>query len=55
MKVSLGAFAKGVGAAAGVWLMVGLGAPYVNANPYADRLRGSLSRALGRQVEFRGQ
>jgi len=53
MKISIGTIAKGVGAAAGVWLMVGLGAPYVNANPYADRLRGSLSRALGRQVEFR--
>src|SRR5580698_634965 len=55
MKIPIGVIAKGVGAAAGVWLMVGLGAPYVNANPYADRLRGSLSRALGRQVEFRSE
>jgi hypothetical protein len=53
MKIPAAAIAKGVGAAAAVWLMVGLGAPYVDANPYADRLRGSLSRALGRQVEFR--
>jgi hypothetical protein len=53
MKIPFGAIFKGVGAAAGVWLVVGLGAPYVNADPYADRLRGSLSRALGRQVEFR--
>jgi hypothetical protein len=53
MKIPAGAILKGVGLAAGVWLVVGLGAPYVNANPYADRLRGSLSRALGRQVEFR--
>jgi len=53
MKIPFGAIAKGVGAAAVVWLTVGLGAPYVNADPYADRLRGSLSRALGRQVEFR--
>ncbi len=41
-----------VGAAPG-WLVVGLGSPSVNADPYADRLRGSLSRALGRQTEFR--
>jgi hypothetical protein len=53
MKLTPGVVFKGVGAAAAVWLVVGLGAPYVNANPYADRLRGSLSRALGRQVEFR--
>jgi hypothetical protein len=53
MKVPVSAIFKGAGAAAGVWLVVGLGAPYVNATPYADRLRGSLSRALGRQVEFR--
>ena len=53
MKIPVGPIVKGVGAAAGVWLVVGLGAPYVNANPYADRLRGSLSRALGRQVDFR--
>jgi hypothetical protein len=53
MKIPFGAIFKGVGLAAAVWLVVGLGAPYVNANPYADRLRGSLSRALGRQVEFR--
>ena len=53
MKIPAGAIFKGVGAAAAVWLVVGLGAPYVNADPYAERLRGSLSRALGRQVEFR--
>jgi len=53
MKISPKTVFKGLGAAAAVWLGVGLGAPYVDANPYADRLRGSLSRALGRQVEFR--
>jgi hypothetical protein len=53
MKIPVGPIVKGVGAAAAVWLLVGLCAPYVNADPYADRLRGSLSRALGRQVEFR--
>ena len=44
---------KLVGAGVLLWLVVGLGAPYVNATPYAERLRGSLSRALGREVEFR--
>jgi hypothetical protein len=53
MKIGPGVVFKGVAAAAVVWLVVGLCAPYVDANPYADRLRGSLSRALGRQVEFR--
>ncbi len=53
MRIGPAVISKGVGAAALVWLVVGLGAPYVNADPYADRLRGSLSRALGRQVEFR--
>ena len=43
---------KLVGAALVLWLLVGLGAPYLDANPYAERLRGSLSRALGREVEF---
>ena len=53
MKIPYGAIFKGVAAAGIVWLAVGLCAPYVNATPYAERLRGSLSRALGRQVEFR--
>ena len=53
MKIPPSAIFKGVGVAAALWLAVGLGAPYVNADPYAERLRGSLSRALGRQVEFR--
>jgi hypothetical protein len=53
MKIRPSAVFKGVCAAAAVWLVVGLGAPYIDANPYADRLRASLSRALGRQVEFR--
>jgi hypothetical protein len=53
MKIRPSAVFKGVCAAAAVWLVLGLGAPYIDANPYADRLRASLSRALGRQVEFR--
>jgi len=42
MKIGPGTVFKGVAAAAVVWLVVGLSAPYVDANPYADRLRGSL-------------
>ena len=53
MKVRLSTVGKLAGAGVALWLIVGLGAPYVNANPYSERLRGSLSRALGRQVEFR--
>jgi hypothetical protein len=53
MKIRPAAVFKGVGATAAAWLVVGLGAPYVDANPFAARLRGSLSRALGRPVEFR--
>jgi hypothetical protein len=53
MKVRASTVFKLLGAGLGLWLVVGLFAPYVNATPYADRLRGSLSRALGRRVEFR--
>ena len=53
MKISPEWPARGSAAAVAIWLSAGLGAPYINANPYAERLRGSLSRALGRQVEFR--
>ncbi|MBZ5724704.1 MAG: AsmA family protein [Acidobacteriia bacterium] len=35
-------------------LVAGLVAPYLNAGRYGERLRGSLARALGRGVEFRG-
>ena len=52
-RIPFAAIFKGIGLAAVVWLLVGLGAPYISATPYSDRLRGSLSRALGRQVEFR--
>jgi uncharacterized protein involved in outer membrane biogenesis len=53
MKLRLRTVLKLLGAAALLWIAVGLGAPYVDANAYTERLRGSLSRALGRQVEFR--
>jgi hypothetical protein len=42
-----------LGAMAALLLVVGFGVPYVNADKYAERLRHSLSRALGRDVEFR--
>ncbi len=35
-------------------LAAGVVAPYLSAERYGERLRGSLARALGRQVEFRG-
>lgn len=53
MKLRLRTVLKLLGATVALWLLVGLGAPYVNAAPYAERLRASLSRALGREVEFR--
>ena len=53
MKIRVSTVFKLLGLAAALWLLIGLGVPFVNATPYADRLRGSLSRALGRQVEFR--
>ena len=53
MKIRPSTVFKLLGAATLLWLVVGLGAPYVNATPYAERLRGSLSRALGREVEFK--
>jgi hypothetical protein len=53
MKIRPRTVLKAAGAVALLWLVVGLGVPYVDANPYSERLRGSLSRALGREVEFR--
>jgi hypothetical protein len=36
-------------------LVVGIAAPYINAGQYGERLRRSIERTLGRQVEFRGR
>jgi len=43
------------GALIALLLAVGVTAPYIHAGKYGERLRGSLERALGRQVEFRGK
>lgn len=54
MKIRPRTVWKAVGAGAGLLLAVGIAAPYLNADGYGARLRGSLERALGRRVEFRG-
>ena len=41
-----------LGALVVLLLVVGFGAPFLNADQYAARLRNSLSRALGRQVDL---
>ena len=41
-----------LGALVVLLLVVGFGAPYLNADQYAARLRNSLSRALGREVDL---
>jgi len=53
-RLPLGRIFKIAGAFLGVLLVAGLAAPYINASQYGERLRGSLERALGRRVEFRG-
>lgn len=47
-------FAKLAGAALALLLAAGLAAPYLSADRYGERLRGSLERALGRRVELVG-
>jgi hypothetical protein len=42
------------GAALALLLAAGLAAPYLSADRYGERLRGSLERALGRRVELDG-
>jgi hypothetical protein len=45
---------KLAGAALALLLAAGLAAPYLSADRYGERLRGSLERALGRRVELEG-
>jgi len=52
MKIRLRTVFKLLGAGAALLLIIGFGLPYVSAEKYAERLRVSLSQALGREVEF---
>lgn len=54
MKIRARSLAWMAGGALALVLVAGLVAPYISGDPYAGRLRGSLERALGRRVEFRG-
>ena len=54
MKIRPGTLLKLAGAALALLLAVGIVAPYLGADRYGERLRGSLERALGRRVEFLG-
>jgi uncharacterized protein involved in outer membrane biogenesis len=52
MKIRPRGIFRVLGALVVVLLIVGFGAPYLSADQYAARLRNSLSRALGRQVDL---
>jgi hypothetical protein len=54
MKIRPGTVLKLAGAVLALLLVVGIVAPYLGADRYGQRLRGSLERALGRRVEFLG-
>jgi hypothetical protein len=54
MKIRPGTVLKLAGAALALLLVAGIVAPYLGADRYGERLRGSLERALGRRVEFLG-
>jgi hypothetical protein len=54
VKIRPGTVLKLAGAALALLLVVGIVAPYLGADRYGQRLRGSLERALGRRVEFLG-
>ena len=54
MKVPRKRIWQAAAVAAGVWLGVGIVAPYVTVDQYAKRLQGSIERALGRKVELNG-
>ena len=45
---------QAAGVAVGLWLGIGLAAPYVTVDWYARRLQHSIERALGRRVELGG-
>ncbi|HWB85695.1 MAG TPA: hypothetical protein VG675_16240 [Bryobacteraceae bacterium] len=52
MKIRVRSVVKLAACAAVLLLALGIVAPYLGANQYGKRLRGSLERALGRQVEI---
>lgn len=54
MRIPAGPILKFAGVAAGALLLIGLAVPYLGADRYGERLRGSLERALGgnRRVEI---
>jgi hypothetical protein len=52
MKIRPRLVLKVLGALVALLLIVGFGAPFLSADQYSARLQNSLSRALGRQVEF---
>jgi hypothetical protein len=54
MKIRPGMVLKLAGSALALLLVAGIVAPYLGADRYGERLRGSLQRALGRRVEFLG-
>jgi len=55
MKFRAGTVFKFAGIALLLIAAAGIVAPYINTGSYGERLRGSLERALGRRVEFRGR
>ncbi|HEV2447368.1 MAG TPA: hypothetical protein VGS58_15665, partial [Candidatus Sulfopaludibacter sp.] len=54
MKIPRKRVIQAAGAAIGLWLGIGLAAPYVTVDRYARRLQHSIERALGRPVELGG-
>ncbi|MGB7761962.1 MAG: hypothetical protein WBL61_19160 [Bryobacteraceae bacterium] len=54
MRVRTGTVFQLAGVALALVAVAGIVVPYVDTGSYGERLRGSLERALGRRVEFRG-
>ncbi|MBZ5625654.1 MAG: AsmA family protein [Acidobacteriia bacterium] len=52
MKIRPRTVLRSTGAAVVVLLVAGIVAPYLNADPYGQRLKRSLEQALGRQVDI---
>jgi len=52
MRIPFRTLLKLTGAAVGLILIAGIAVPYLTADQFGERLRASLERALGRQVEL---